>query len=75
MSDYGRATAFDTTLVRVETDDGLIGWGEAKGVLPSSGAQAALVTAINEEMAPLLVGEVLAEDEHPAVRVSAQDAV
>ena len=56
-SDYGRATAFDTTLVRVETDGGLVGFGEAKAVLPSAGAQAALVTAINDEMAPLLVGE------------------
>lgn len=56
-SDYGRATSFDTTLVRVETADGLVGFGEAKAVLPSAGAQAALVTAINEEMAPMVVGE------------------
>lgn len=56
-SDYGRAAAFDTTLVRVDTDAGLTGFGEAKAVLPSAGAQAALVTAINDEMAPLLVGE------------------
>ena len=29
-SDFGRATTFDTALVRIDTDAGLTGWGEAK---------------------------------------------
>jgi L-alanine-DL-glutamate epimerase-like enolase superfamily enzyme len=56
-SDYGRAVSFDSTLVRVETDEGLTGWGEAKGVLPSSGAQAAVVTAVDKELGPLLIDQ------------------
>jgi L-alanine-DL-glutamate epimerase-like enolase superfamily enzyme len=57
VSDFGRAVSFDTALVSVETDSGLVGYGEAKGVLPSSGSCAALCTAINEEVAPLVVGQ------------------
>ena len=30
VSDFGRAATFDTALVRIDTDGGLIGWGEAK---------------------------------------------
>ena len=33
VSDFGRVASFDTTLVEVETDDGIIGWGEAKQLL------------------------------------------
>ena len=29
-TDFGRIDAFDSTLVRVETEDGLVGFGEAK---------------------------------------------
>jgi L-alanine-DL-glutamate epimerase-like enolase superfamily enzyme len=26
-SDFGRITSFDTAIVSIETDDGLVGWG------------------------------------------------
>jgi L-alanine-DL-glutamate epimerase-like enolase superfamily enzyme len=56
-SDFGRNTSFNTTLVRVETDAGLTGWGEAKASVGSLGSQHALVATIEQELAPLLVGE------------------
>jgi len=56
-SDFGRAVSFDTTLVRVETEGGLVGFGESKAVLPSSGSNHALCELITHELAPLLVGE------------------
>ena len=56
-TDFGRIDAFDSTLVRVETEDGLVGFGEAKAAVGSVGASAALCTCIEEELAPLLVGE------------------
>ena len=37
MSDFGRITSFDTTIVRIEVDDGLVGWGEAKAGVGSVG--------------------------------------
>ncbi|TIR98054.1 MAG: mandelate racemase/muconate lactonizing enzyme family protein, partial [Mesorhizobium sp.] len=27
-SDFGQVTTFDAAILRVETDDGLVGWGE-----------------------------------------------
>jgi L-alanine-DL-glutamate epimerase-like enolase superfamily enzyme len=56
-TDFGRIDAFDSTLVRVETEDGLVGFGEAKAAVGSVGASAALCTCIEQELAPLLVGE------------------
>ena len=56
-TDFGRIDAFDSTLVRIETEDGLVGFGEAKAAVGSVGASAALCTCIEEELAPLLVGE------------------
>ena len=55
-------TTLDTTLVRLETDCGLVGWGETCPVGPtyapshSAGARAALI-----EMAPQLIGARLDE--------------
>ncbi|MBM4331251.1 MAG: mandelate racemase/muconate lactonizing enzyme family protein [Deltaproteobacteria bacterium] len=57
VSDFGRNTSFNTTLVRVETDEGLIGYGEAKASVGSLGVQRALVTTIEQELAPLLIGQ------------------
>lgn len=57
VSDFGRNTSFNTTLVRVETDEGLIGYGEAKASVGSLGVQCALVTTIEKELAPLLIGQ------------------
>lgn len=57
VSDFGRGTAFDTTLVRVETEDGLVGYGEAKAAVGAQGNCAALVTLIERELGPLIIGE------------------
>ncbi len=56
-SDFGRTTSFDSTLVRIETEGGLVGFGEAKAAVGSAGTNAALVTCIEQELAPLIVGE------------------
>lgn len=54
----GELTALETTLVKIITDDGLVGWGETCPVGPvyqphhATGAQAALA-----ELAPGLIGE------------------
>jgi L-alanine-DL-glutamate epimerase-like enolase superfamily enzyme len=55
-SDFGRATSFDTALVRIDTDDGLTGWGEAKIAAGSNGHYGAVCHLINTEFAPLLEG-------------------
>jgi L-alanine-DL-glutamate epimerase-like enolase superfamily enzyme len=57
VSDFGRITSFDTTLVRIETECGLVGHGEAKAAVGSAGVNRSLVTAIEEELAPWLVGQ------------------
>ncbi|NLD56056.1 MAG: mandelate racemase/muconate lactonizing enzyme family protein [Burkholderiaceae bacterium] len=56
-SDFGRADTFDTAIVRIDTDEGLSGWGEAKNAAGSAGSYGALATLVNQEMAPLLRGE------------------
>ena len=38
-SDFGRITAFDGVLVTVRTDDGAIGYGEAKPIATNPAAQ------------------------------------
>lgn len=55
-SDFGRAGFFDTALVRIDTDQGLTGWGEAKVAAGSQGHYAAVCEVVNREYAPLLVG-------------------
>jgi L-alanine-DL-glutamate epimerase-like enolase superfamily enzyme len=56
-SDFGATRSFDSTLVRIETEGGLVGYGEAKAEVGSSGKNAGLDALINEELGPLLVGE------------------
>src|SRR5436853_4747738 len=56
-SDFGRTISFDATLVRIDTECGITGWGEAKTQVGSMAANQGLTTLINEEFAPLLVGE------------------
>ena len=53
-NDFG--TIRRTVLVRVETDDGLVGWGEGKNAAGSAGEYAALVHLLNHEVAPQLIG-------------------
>jgi L-alanine-DL-glutamate epimerase-like enolase superfamily enzyme len=56
-SDFGRIAAFDGVLVTVRTEDGLVGHGEAKPAVGSSGNGAALVAIVEQELAPLLERE------------------
>ncbi len=55
-SDFGLNTSFDTALVRIETDTGLVGWGEAKAAVGGSGTYAALSHIVNADLAPVVVG-------------------
>jgi D-galactarolactone cycloisomerase len=57
VSDFGRVSSFDMTLVTITTEDGLTGYGEAKAAVGSAGVCAALVTCVREELRPLLVGQ------------------
>ena len=54
VSDFGRQSTFDMAIVRIETDSGLVGWGEAKSAVGSSANCAAVVACINHEFAPVL---------------------
>ena len=55
-SDFGRITSFDGVLVSITTDDGLVGYGEAKPAVGSAGNGAALVAIVRNELRPQLVG-------------------
>jgi L-alanine-DL-glutamate epimerase-like enolase superfamily enzyme len=55
-SDFGVVATFDSAIVRIETDCGLVGWGEGKTSAGSAGTYAGLVDLINKELAPRLVG-------------------
>ena len=56
VSDFGKNDSFNTCLVEIETDTGLVGLGESKVAVGNLGHYAAIVTLIREEWAPLLVG-------------------
>jgi L-alanine-DL-glutamate epimerase-like enolase superfamily enzyme len=55
-SDFGRIARFDAAIVRIETECGIVGWGEAKNAAGSAGDYGALVYLLNHEIAPRLVG-------------------
>lgn len=55
-SDFGRLTTFDAAILRIETDDGVIGWGEGKNAAGSAGTYSALVHMLNHEIGPTLIG-------------------
>lgn len=57
VSDFGRIAAFDAVLVTVTTEDGRVGYGEAKPAVGSAGNGAALVAIVERELRPLLVGQ------------------
>ena len=57
FSDYGLLTDFDMTLVVVTTEDGLQGFGEAKAAVGSSGSCASIVSCIENEIKPQLIGK------------------
>ncbi|MFP6771157.1 MAG: mandelate racemase/muconate lactonizing enzyme family protein [Alphaproteobacteria bacterium] len=55
-SDFGRMTSFNTVLVRIETDGGLVGHGEAKAGVGNLGDGRALVALIRDELGAQLIG-------------------
>ncbi|MEQ8346776.1 MAG: mandelate racemase/muconate lactonizing enzyme family protein [Sneathiellaceae bacterium] len=57
VSDFGRNTSFDTTLVTVTLENGLVGHGEAKAAVGSQGSCEALALLIEHDLAPRLVGQ------------------
>jgi L-alanine-DL-glutamate epimerase-like enolase superfamily enzyme len=57
LSDFGKQPSFDSVIVRIETDAGLTGWGEAKAGVASTAACGGLAAIINLDFAPLLVGQ------------------
>ena len=57
VSDFGKVASFDSTLVRIETECGIVGWGEAKEEVGSAGNNRTVTHAINQKYAPDLVGE------------------
>jgi L-alanine-DL-glutamate epimerase-like enolase superfamily enzyme len=57
FSDYGLLTNFDMTLVVVTTNNGLQGFGEAKAAVGSSGSCASIVSCIENELKPQLIGK------------------
>ena len=56
-TDFGRIDSFDSTLVQIETEGGPTGYGEAKAAVGSAGTNAALCTCIEQELAPLIIGQ------------------
>lgn len=56
-SDYGLLTDFDMTLVVVTTEDGRQGFGEAKAAVGSSGVCASIVSCVENELRPILIGQ------------------
>ncbi len=57
VSDFGRVASFDCVLVRIESECGLVGYGEAKEEVGSEANSHGLVALINQKLGPALVGE------------------
>jgi len=57
VSDFGRAASFDSVVVKITADGGLVGWGEAKAGVGSAATAYGLAAIINQDYAPLLVGQ------------------
>ena len=58
-SDFGQVRTFDAAILRIETDDGLVGWGEA-----SLNWKTRAVTGAVEDLEPLLIGKDPRDIEH-----------
>ncbi len=56
VSDFGRTETFDAAILRIETDDGLVGWGEGKNAAGSTGQYGTLVHLLNHEFGPKIIG-------------------
>ena len=57
VSDFGRIASFDSVIVKIETDGGLVGWGEAKAGVGSAASAYGLAAIVNRDYAPLLIGQ------------------
>jgi L-alanine-DL-glutamate epimerase-like enolase superfamily enzyme len=57
VSDFGPSVSFDTMLVRIETNDGLVGHGEAKSSVGAMGEYHGLKAIVEQEFAPQLIGQ------------------
>ncbi|MBX3578185.1 MAG: mandelate racemase/muconate lactonizing enzyme family protein [Rhizobiaceae bacterium] len=55
-SDFGQVRTFDSAILRIETEDGIVGWGEGKNAAGSAGSYGALVHMLNHEVGPQLIG-------------------
>jgi hypothetical protein len=60
-SDFGQVRTFDAAILRIETDDGIVGWGEGKNAAGSAGTYGALVHMLNHEIGPGLIGRDAAD--------------
>lgn len=56
VSDFGRLTTFDAAILRIETDTGIVGWGEGKNAAGSAGNYQTLVHLLNHEFGPRVIG-------------------
>ncbi len=56
VSDFGKVSTFDTVFVRITTESGLEGWGEAKNAAGSTGRYGGLAAILREDIVPLLPG-------------------
>ncbi|MCG6206962.1 mandelate racemase/muconate lactonizing enzyme family protein [Rhodopseudomonas sp. HC1] len=59
VTSFGRMTSRPAVFVRVEDDDGVVGWGEAWCNFPSPGAEHR-ARLLNETLAPLVIGQRVA---------------
>lgn len=57
VSDFGRITSFDATIITIETDTGIRGYAEAKAGVGSMGAGAPIVACIEHDFKPMLLGQ------------------
>lgn len=56
-SSFGLMDTFNTGLITIETEDGLVGFGEGKVHVGSGGNYAAMCAVVEHDLSPLLVGE------------------
>ena len=56
VSDFGRLATFDMALVEVKTDVGITGYGEGKSQVGSSADNHAMVSIVEHDLKPMLVG-------------------
>ena len=55
-SDFGTLRTFDAAILKIVTDDGLVGWGEGKNAAGSAGDYGTLVHLLNHDFGPRIIG-------------------